>query len=178
MDFEQMMSRKTRASTTVTIVIDHKVIDRLEDARRAVTAARAKAAGAGHDTSPEADWGDDVPAEVVAFRDAEADAAALTVEARDAVQEFRFAAVGRAEYQRILDANQPTAAQRKENQFQQWNYLTFGPALVAACSVEPKLSDEQTRRMWDDANWSTGECARLETACYELLGQARKVELD
>jgi hypothetical protein len=176
MDFDEMMSRKQRATETVTIVIDHKWADQLATARTVLVPARARAAGAGLDVKADWDGVATVPAEIVAYQEAEADVAALVAQEPESVIRFVLRALSRSEFQRLLDAHQPTPKQRKDNPAIQWNPDTFGPALVAACSVEPRLSLEQTREMWDSANWSPGELGRLENTAFMLQGEVRKVE--
>jgi hypothetical protein len=43
----------------------------------------------------------------------------------------------------------------------QYNPDTFGPALVAAVCVEPKLSIEQVTAIIDSGTWSPGEVSTL-----------------
>lgn len=56
--------------------------------------------------------------------------------------EFRFRALGRPKYRALRDAHPGTAEQR-------FNPDTFPEALIAACSVEPKMSEADVAALFD-----------------------------
>lgn len=49
-----------------------------------------------------------------------------------------------------------------------FNPRTFPPALVAACCVEPVLSEDEAKRLWDSPAWSKGDLDALFAAAYEV----------
>lgn len=74
-----------------------------------------------------------------------------------------FRAIGMQEYDDLLAKHPPTREQREQGAA--YNALTFGPALVAAVSVEPKLTEEDTKEIWESGDWSRGDLGVLwETA--------------
>lgn len=167
MEFEQMMARKQRVTTSETIIIDHKWADSLDDARRAVFRASQEARVAGRDPEDDEAW-----------QEANADVQALLGQQAEAVQVFTFRAIGRPEYQRILDDHQPTLAQRKEAPGLAWNPLTFPQALVAATSLEPRMTEQQVDEMWNSVEWTAGELGKLWGAANASVTHIRQIDLD
>ena len=55
----------------------------------------------------------------------------------------------------LVEAHPPTTEQRKRGA--SYNIDTFAPALVAACSLEPRLTFEQAKELKDSPDWSGGE---------------------
>lgn len=49
-----------------------------------------------------------------------------------------------------------------------FNPRTFPPALVAACCVEPVLSEDEAKKLWLSPSWSKGDLDALFSAAYEL----------
>lgn len=170
-DFQRLMDAKQRFAVSEVVVLDHKWADALDEARLAVVRARAQAAARGEDSS-----------EDEAVQAALADVEGLLAEQGDAVVTFRLEAIGRPRYRRLLDAHQPTTAQRQEakrngNLQPQWNEDTFPPALVAACLVEPHLSEAEVRQLFESDAWTSGEIARLFTGAMQACASSRTVDL-
>jgi len=72
---------------------------------------------------------------------------------------IRYRAIGSADYDRLVAAHPPTAKQAKDGA--QYNFETFGPALVAAVSYEPKLSVEEAKELFGSDEWASGEITSL-----------------
>lgn len=49
-----------------------------------------------------------------------------------------------------------------------WNPRTFPPALVAACLVDPVLSEAEVRQIFESPTWSKAELDRLFDSAYVL----------
>jgi len=74
---------------------------------------------------------------------------------------IKVKAIGQADYDAMLAAHPPTAAQKKDDGT--FDIDTFGPALVSACAVDPKLSVAQATAIWTSPDWSRGELTHLFT---------------
>lgn len=70
-----------------------------------------------------------------------------------------FQALGAQEYDDLIAKHPPTAKQKKDGAT--WNPDTFAPALVAHCSVEPKIDGETALQIWESESWSRGELMDL-----------------
>jgi hypothetical protein len=72
--------------------------------------------------------------------------AAARKKVRGAETEFRFRALGDKEWSDLL------AAHPSQDKAQMWDPETFGPALIAACAVDPVMSAAQVRELFDVIN--------------------------
>lgn len=73
--------------------------------------------------------------------------------------EFKFEAISSVELDKLRAKHKPTKEQRAEGLGV--NVDTFNPALVAACLVEPELSEEDMKEIWKSEAWSSGEVGHL-----------------
>ena len=69
--------------------------------------------------------------------------------------ELTFAALSSHELDRLQSKHVPTTEQKARGLA--FNPDTFAPALVAACSIEPELTETDTKEIWTSESWSTGE---------------------
>ena len=80
-----------------------------------------------------------------------------------------FQAISLRELDALQSKHSPTVEQRSKGMI--WNADTFPPALVAACSFEPKISEVEAKEMWTSDVWSMGELSYLyntvEALCME-----------
>lgn len=171
--FEDLVNRKKATTKTVPIALDPELAVELEEARQARDSAARAAAIRDKDTDAQA-----------ALWQAEERVAALEQRMRDedAVAYFTLKSIGRAAYDALVDAHQPTGAQRAKAKSLgigelAWNHETFPPALVAACLVEPQLSEEEVASLWRDDSWNQAELQALLQAAIEVNGTRRTVEL-
>ena len=74
--------------------------------------------------------------------------------------------IGQVAYNKLVEEHPPTREQQQRGQV--FNIDTFAPALVAACSLRPKLTVEQTTELQDDENWSGGEFGDLYGRCMAI----------
>lgn len=77
-----------------------------------------------------------------------------------------FRALGTKAYDDLI-AKHPPLPQQKLNG-DTYNISTFGPALIAKCAVEPTLSYDEAKSIWDSEEWSRGEVMNLFAVCVEL----------
>lgn len=73
--------------------------------------------------------------------------------------EFEFAAIGSHDLDKLQGKHKPTAQQKIDGLA--WNSDTFPPALVAACLVDPEVTEAEMREIWESGDWSTGELSTL-----------------
>lgn len=87
--------------------------------------------------------------------------ATTTVEIPDGDGELvlRLQAIGRKAYDALI-------AQHPGEAGETYNPDTFAPALIAACCIEPDLSDEDARFLFDE--WSAGEVAEVFAAAVAV----------
>lgn len=126
----------------------------------------------------------DEDAERIAELEAELAAAELEAElAEIAVEEntvtFVFRTIGRHAANAIVSAHPPTAAQREAYAAElkaqgrpieplSWNAETLPPAIMAASSVEPKMSVEEAQELWTSDVFGSGELEELFLAAWTV----------
>lgn len=93
---------------------------------------------------------------------------------------MRFRSIGRKVYDALLLMHPATDEQKAEAAKDgtpelPYDIDTFAPALVAASCVEPRLSIEQVRELWDE--WNSAEVAPCWVAAMEVNTQRRVVDL-
>jgi hypothetical protein len=71
----------------------------------------------------------------------------------------KYRAVPSKEYDDLQAAHPPTPEQKKQGHT--YNVDTFAPALISACSFEPRMSYEQAREIYTSPDWSGGELGTL-----------------
>lgn len=81
---------------------------------------------------------------------------------------FRFRAIPRSKY-RELESAHPGRPDKQEA----WNPETFAPALIAACSLDPKMSDADVHRLMDHLN--AGQAEALFEAAWTACNEAPRV---
>jgi len=87
--------------------------------------------------------------------------------------QMTFEAISAHELDKLQTKHKPTTEQRARGFA--FNPNTFAPALVAACSVEPKLSLDDAREIWESEFWSTGELNQLFDTCSNLCMEGMQV---
>lgn len=81
-----------------------------------------------------------------------------------------FRAISSLAYDNLINKYPPTAKQKLENAT--YDIEKFGPALIAACAVEPDLSYDEAKSLWDSDEWSRGETMSLFGNAVELCNKA------
>lgn len=173
--FEDLVNRKKAVTKTVYLTLDPGLAGELEEARQARDHASRAASFREKDHDAQA-----------ALWQAEERVAQLEQRLvdEDAVVAFTFRSIGRAAFSALVDAHQPTAAQRAKvktlglgNGGMLWNPDTFPAALIAACLEEPKLTEEQALALWSDDSWNAAELQELLEAAVEVNETRRMAEL-
>lgn len=90
----------------------------------------------------------------------------IKVEVNGEQVELLFEAISYKDLDALQAKHPPTQQQRVEGAA--FNRNTFPPALVAACSVEPKITESDARDIWSSDDWSTGELNTLFNAVSDL----------
>lgn len=84
-----------------------------------------------------------------------------------------FRAIGAKEYDDLLAKHPPNAKQKVEGA--SYNIDTFAPALIAKVCVDPEMSYEESKSLWDSEEWSRGEVMTLFGNAVELCNQGLNV---
>jgi hypothetical protein len=79
---------------------------------------------------------------------------------------FLFRALGIRDYDRLVTEYPPTKDQMAQGAA--FDINKFGPALLSQSVIEPPLSIEQWRSIWNGQNWSGGEISGLYSVAMEL----------
>lgn len=82
------------------------------------------------------------------------------------VVEMLLRSIGMDEYDKLITANPPTAAQKKDGS--SYNQNTFAPALIARVVVDPELTDDDAKNLWTSTDWNRGELFSLFRKCIEV----------
>lgn len=85
--------------------------------------------------------------------------AAVEAELASASTTFRFQALGREDYANLIAAHAPTKEQREADKGLDHNPETFPAALIAASSIDPKLTEAQAGRI--EKKWRLADFRRL-----------------
>lgn len=91
---------------------------------------------------------------------------AVTVEVNGEQLELIFEAISYKDLDALQAKHPPTQQQRVDGAA--FNRNTFPAALVAACSVDPKISESDARDIWASDDWSTGELNTLFNTVSDL----------
>lgn len=73
--------------------------------------------------------------------------------------EMKYQAISPAAYDKLVADHPPTKKQRDDGAG--FNIDTFAPALIAAVSLEPRLTQEQAGDLYSSEDWSGGEVSTL-----------------
>lgn len=80
--------------------------------------------------------------------------------------ELTYRAIGAVEYDKLVAKHPPTSDQRVEGA--SFNIDTFGPALIAKCSIEPEMTEKDALEIWNSPDWSRGDLMVLFSHAVEL----------
>lgn len=80
--------------------------------------------------------------------------------------ELTYKAIGAQEYDKLVAKHPPTADQRVEGA--SFNIDTFGPALISKVCVEPEMSENDAKEIWQSPEWSRGDLMVLFRRAVEL----------
>jgi hypothetical protein len=159
MGYAELRNRKTPRTVEVVIVLDDDWGREVADMERRVRQVERDASGVGAAATAARQELDEVSA----------DLDKLLVDKDEKTVTFRFKALSRDRYERLLATHQPTKEQRARTTalggFLQWNPDTFPPALMAACLVDPDdLTADDVQAMFVDDEWNQAELEALFSA--------------
>lgn len=77
-----------------------------------------------------------------------------------------YQSIGAREYDKLVSKHPPKPEQRVEGA--QFDLDTFAPALIARCCVDPEMSEQEAKEIWDSPDWSRGELMILFRHAVEL----------
>jgi hypothetical protein len=148
MDIADVLGKVAPAETVVAICVDGSIATRLEDLQQRLTEAHRF--DLNHNQAATAPA---VAAEIDALHAA----------ARDATVEFRVRSIGASAWRRLV-ADYPPPADDVDDW--RWHAELFPPAAVAACCVEPAMTEGQAQELAD--RLSNGAWTRLFGAVLNL----------
>jgi hypothetical protein len=79
---------------------------------------------------------------------------------------FLFQSIGAQEWDRLVAKHPPTAEQRVEGNA--FNMHTFAPALLSRVCVDPELTEEEWKEIWNSPDWNRGEVIQFYVTAVEL----------
>jgi len=91
--------------------------------------------------------------------DVQAELDRLLVEAEGTIVTFSFRSIGRPAFESMVRRNKPDQEDKKDGSI--FNTKTFPPELVAAASVEPKISLDQAKEMFNSDSWNNAELIKV-----------------
>ncbi len=170
-DFEGLMAKKRPTTIECEIALDADLVEAHATALAAYEVARIVAA----DNPDQASSQD-------ALRDAEAALEDAEAAAAEVVVAFRFRGLGANDWDALVDEHPATAEQKAEARRDGtpapvWNKDTFGPALVAACCIEPEMTYEDAQQLWKSEEWNFAELRDLFNAAYNACRGRRVPQL-
>ena len=86
---------------------------------------------------------------------------------------FTLRAIGSKAYDTLVSVHAPTAEQKREGAT--YNPDTFGPALISACSLNPHITPNEAKELWDSDEWSRGEVMEIFMAAVEVCSRGLDV---
>jgi len=79
---------------------------------------------------------------------------------------LKYQAIGMMAYDRLVAKHPPKPEQRADGS--SFDMDTFAPALIAACSVDPEISPQEAKEIWESEDWSRGDVMVLFRNAVEL----------
>ena len=83
--------------------------------------------------------------------------------------ELTYRAIGANAYDKLVSKHPPTTEQRSEGA--NFNLDTFAPALIAAVCVDPEMTYDDAKEIWDSTEWSRGEVVTLWRRALDLCNR-------
>lgn len=164
---DHLRSTKRPVTDTVIIALDSDLASRYADAKSEYEFAKERMRSKPSDVGLQS-----------GYADAEDAFLALHAEMEENSVSFTFRSIGREPYEELVQDNQPTKQQRDEARKAggslTYNPETFPPKLLAASSVEPKLTEAEAKELWNDPNWNQAELMSL-FLCAMSVNQNRRV---
>lgn len=84
-----------------------------------------------------------------------------------------FQALSSTSYDELIAEHPPGKSDKDKGAV--WNPDTFAPALISACSLEPKIDAESALAIWHSDMWSRGELMDLFMAVVNLNSEGLRI---
>lgn len=167
---DHLRASKKPVTDTVVIPLDSSLAEKYNAAKGEYEFARTRLQG-----KP-----DDVGLQNL-YADAEEKFLALHEQMEDNAVSFTFRSIGREPYEELIDQNQPTKEQRdkarKAGGQLTYNPDTFPPKLLAASSLDPKLTEAEAKELWNDDRWNQAELMSLFLTAMSVNQNRRVIDL-
>jgi len=72
---------------------------------------------------------------------------------------FKYRSLGAQEYDKLIDMYPPTTEQKVDGAA--FNIDKFAPALISKVCVEPEMTFDEAKSLWDSPDWNRGELMHL-----------------
>lgn len=79
---------------------------------------------------------------------------------------FLFQSIGAQEWDRLVAKYPPTSEQRAEGAA--FNMHTFAPALLARVCIDPELTEDEWKEIWNSPDWNRGEVIQFFYTAVDL----------
>lgn len=79
---------------------------------------------------------------------------------------LKYQAIGMRAYDKLVSKHPPKPDQRAEGA--SFDMDTFAPALISACAVDPEITPDEAKAIWDSEEWSRGDVMVLFRNAVEL----------
>ena len=160
---ERILTEKKAVTTEVGLIIDPEYGEAVTAAKKVLSRAEMAVRGARTD---------DARAEaVINVEEAQAELELLHEDRDGKVIDFKFQGLNPAEYDKIVEANAPSAQQRananKTGQTMMWNPETFPASLIAATLIEPKLAEDEIAQLIGSEQFNQAEIEALFAAALK-----------
>lgn len=80
--------------------------------------------------------------------------------------EIKFVSIGAKAYDKLVAKHPPSAEERLEGQ--SFHVESFAPALLAACCVDPEMTEAEAKQLWNSESWSRGDRLSMYRAAVEV----------
>lgn len=77
-----------------------------------------------------------------------------------------FRGISAYRYDKLISAYPPRPSDKKQGFG--YNPDKFGPALIAATCIDPEMSEEDAKEIWESDDWNRGERMRLMMTAIEV----------
>lgn len=166
---QELIARKKPLTRKVTIVLDGDLADKWNAAEAAFDNARfADERGSTEQTK----------LDVIEAEDALDE---LRPQMAEATIEFTLRAIGRKQYADLMEQHPPTDEQRKDARRAgteaTFDGETFYPAVIAASLVEPQMSEEDVKELFDSEAFNAAEVLQFVSAVIEVNQSRKTVDL-
>jgi hypothetical protein len=172
---DHLRSGKRPVTRVERVVLDPDLAERHAEALQAFETAKLLAEAQPASVAR----GDDLRDARRALAEAEAE-----VEGSDAVVTMRFRSIGRVAYDELIERHPPTPDQQERHRRESpdapplaYNPDTFEVAVVAASSLEPRLTEAEAKEIATSPDWNGAEWVQLVLAAITVNQQRRVVEM-